>query len=721
VIAYRSMTPISRFFIFRTFAIAATSCALCVFAFPPSVAAQAVSNDAEPAQHKVITHLLQDLRRTRAPRQAAISPDGRIVAWVAPMAKTGERISLRSLNGNDASTQLISVPNSNPQVEHSCNEDNIAWSPDSKKIAFTSDCATPGQSQVFVVHLNSNSTEAAIQVGVPRQLTSVKGFIHDVTWSPDGTKIGFLFVENATRPPGALAAMKPAVGVISAQTLAEIQRVAVIDVSATAERLPQVMQVTPSNLHIYDYDWSPNSKDLAYVAAPPPGEDNWWVAQLYVQAIANGTPRSILKPNMQIAEPQWSPDGKSIVFIGGLMSDYGETGGDIYIVSSAGGDVRDLTPGRKASPAWPHWIDNRHLGFTEVVDGESRFSVIDPVTGAENVSDQVTFPATIGAGVQRLSLSFSSAKGATPVAALIKSSFNEPPEVWAGPLSKLSQITHLNDGLHRDWGRSESVTWNNEGFRVQGWLIYPKNYDPQKKYPLILWVHGGPANQMMSHWPISTYNPPIAFSTLNYFMLMPNPRGSYGEGEAFTAANRRDFGYGDLRDLLAGVDIVTKKFPIDPDRIGITGWSYGGFMTMFAVTQTHRFRAAVAGAGISDWKSYYGENSIDQWMIPFFGASVYDDPAVYAKSSAINFIKNATTPMLIVVGDRDGECPAPQSFEMWHALNTMHVPVKLVVYPDEGHGFSNPNDERDVLERAIRWFDKYMPASQSGSHAAMQP
>ncbi len=715
------MMPHLRILPFRAIAVAAITYALCVFAHPGPIAAQAVTNDAEPVQHHVITNLLQDLSHTLAPRQAAISPDGRIVAWVAPAANTGERISLRSLNSNDASPQMISVPNSNPQIERTCRESNIAWSPDSKRFAFTSDCATPGQLQVFVTEIDSNSTDTAIQVAVPRQLTSVKGTIHNLTWSPDGSKLAFLFVENATRPPGALAAMKPAVGVISAKTLAEIQRVAVIDVSAKDPGMPQVIQVTPSNLHIYDYDWSPSSKDLAYVAAPPPGEDNWWVAQLYVQSMANGTPRPILKPNMQIAEPQWSPDGKSIVFIGGLMSDYGESGGDIYIVSAAGGHIRSLTPGRKASPAWLHWIDNRNLGFTEVVDGQCRFSMIDPVTGSEKIHDQVTFPATIGAGVQRLSVSFSTTGGEIPLAALVKSNFNEPPEVWAGPLNKLSQISHLNDGLHRDWGRSESVTWNNEGFRVQGWLIYPKNYDPQKKYPLILWVHGGPANQTLSHWPSSAYNPPIAFSTLNYFMLMPNPRGSYGEGEAFTAANRKDFGYGDLRDLLAGVDVVTKKFPIDPDRIGITGWSYGGFMTMFAVTQTNRFRAAVAGAGISDWKSYYGENSIDQWMIPYFGASVYDDPAVYAKSSAINYIKNAKTPMLIVVGDRDGECPAPQSFEMWHALNTMHVPVKLVVYPDEGHGFSNPSDERDVLERAIEWFGNYMPTKQSASQASMRP
>ena len=177
-------------------------------------------------------------------------------------------------------------------------------------------------------------------------------------------------------------------------------------------------------------------------------------------------------------------------------------------------------------------------------------------------------------------------------------------------------------------------------------------------------------------------------SATSYFQ--PNPRGSYGQGEKFVQANRKDFGYGDLRDILTGIDAIEKKVSVDDHRIGLTGWSYGGFMSMFAATQTNRFRTIVAGAGISDWKSYYGENSIDQWMIPFFGASVYDDPAVYAKSSAIEYIKNAKTPMLIIVGDRDGECPAPQSFEMWHALRAQGVKTQLVVYPNEGHGFTNP-------------------------------
>ena len=197
-------------------------------------------------------------------------------------------------------------------------------------------------------------------------------------------------------------------------------------------------------------------------------------------------------------------------------------------------------------------------------------------------------------------------------------------------------------------------------------------------------------------------------SALGYFVFFPNPRGSYGQGEAFTRANVKDFGYGDLRDILAGVDAVLKSAPVDPNRLGVAGWSYGGYMTMWTVTQTNRFKAAVAGAGIANWQSYYGENSIDQWMIPYFGASVYDDPAVYAKSSPITFIKKMKTPTLVVVGERDGECPAPQSYEFWHALKTLGVPTELVVYPGEGHSFHQPDHRRDVMERTVAWFEQYL-------------
>jgi dipeptidyl aminopeptidase/acylaminoacyl peptidase len=153
---------------------------------------------------------------------------------------------------------------------------------------------------------------------------------------------------------------------------------------------------------------------------------------------------------------------------------------------------------------------------------------------------------------------------------------------------------------------------------------------------------------------------------------------------------------------------VLKIAPVDPNRLGVAGWSYGGYMTMWTVTQTNRFKAAVAGAGISDWLSYYGQNAIDQWMLPYFGASVYDDPKVYEKSSPITFIKNVKTPTLIVVGERDGECPAPQSYEFWHALNTLGVPNQFVVYPREGHRFREPEHKRDVMERTAKWFEDHL-------------
>ena len=265
-----------------------------------------------------------------------------------------------------------------------------------------------------------------------------------------------------------------------------------------------------------------------------------------------------------------------------------------------------------------------------------------------------------------------------------------PPEVWAGPVDHLKQITHLNDDLKPAWGKPNPSTGPTTASTSRAGSSTPPTTTPQRN------IRSSSASTAAPPAPSPRAGPPpgyggVPFSALGYFVLMPNPRGSYGQGEKFTQANVKDFGYGDLRDILAGMDTIEKRFPIDKHREGITGWSYGGFMTMFAVTQTTRFNAAVAGAGISDWQSYYGENSIDQWMVPFFGATVYDDPAVYAKCSAINFIKNAKTPTLVVVGDRDGECPAPQSFEFWHALRAQGVKTQLVVYPDEGHGFGDPD------------------------------
>ena len=244
-------------------------------------------------------------------------------------------------------------------------------------------------------------------------------------------------------------------------------------------------------------------------------------------------------------------------------------------------------------------------------------------------------------------------------------------------------VTAINAALKPAWGKAESVEWNNEGRHVQGWLLYPAGYDPAKSYPMIVDIHGGPSAAVLPRWPSVGFGGVPFSGGLAISCSCRTRAAALARARRFVQANRKDFGYGDLRDTLAGVSMRSRKScRWTTSALALTGWSYGGFMSMFAPTQTQRFRAVVAGAGISDWQSYYGENLIDQWMTPFFGKSVYDDPAVYAKSSAINFIKQVKVPMLIVVGDRDAECPAPQSFEMWHALRAEGVPTSLVVYSE---------------------------------------
>ncbi len=650
-----------------------------------------------------VAPILDAIEKSRNPVALALSPDASLLAWTIGSRQGGGQLHLTETARPDAQDRDI-----NPLgAPGSCTEKDPTWSPDGSTLSFLASCAEPGaqgsQAQIFLWSRKS---------GQAHQLTHINGEIHSLAWSPDGRSIAFLFVENATRSAGALAAMKPWSGVVGEDGV-EIQRVAIARASTG-----DVTQATPPNLHVYEFDWAPSSKELTYVAANPPGENNWWIAQLYTQEIGGAAqPRSILNTSsvagelhgLQIANPRFSPDGRHIAFIGGLMSDQGSTGGDIYSISASGGAPRNIMPDKSVSAAWIEWTGKSNIRYVARKAGGNQISIFNAETARALPDATEVFQQSISAGGDAVS---SSRGGAY---AFIASSFDAPPEIFLLRASRqpLRQLTHLNAGLKPVWGKSESIEWENDGFHVQGWLLYPVDYDPAKKYPLIVNVHGGPSSAIGSHWGQGG----ALYSALGYFSFSPNPRGSYGQGEKFTQANIKDFGYGDLKDILAGMDVLEKRFSIDKNREGLTGWSYGGFMTMFGVTQTNRFRAAVAGAGISDWKSYYGENSIDQWMLPFFGKTVYDDPEIYAKSSAIEYIKNVKTPTLVIVGDRDGECPAPQSFEFWHALRAQGVKTQLVIYPNEGHGFRDPVHILDRTQRTFQWFEQQMPAGGSAPSA----
>ncbi len=618
----------------------------------------------------------ESLERVRHFHDAAISEDGKRAAWSvrAREADGPERLGL---------IYVAELPSGTPRRLTAAKDGKAhrelgaVFSPDGQTVAFLSDAVQPKQAQVWI---------ARVPGGAPRQLTKVTGQLHHLRWSPDGRSIAALFIEGSTQEPGALVAYKPDSGVVH-ETLEE-QRIAVIDV-----RTGNVRQVSPPDLYVYDYDWSSDGRLFAAEAAKGSGTDNYWIAELYTVEAASGKARSIWKPPLQIACPRFAHDGKTIAVIHGIMSDEGSTGGDVWSVPTAGGDAKNLTPGMKASATALFWRSADQILFTEKVDGQEGLAAVDRATGKV---------ITLWTGPESLH-DFGISDG--PYSVAVKDSFTSPPEVYAGTTGKWKPLTSLNAKAERFWGEAKSLHWESDGQTIQGWLLAPKTVDPSRRYPMVVIVHGGPSSMQGIGWP-TRWN--AILPSQGYYVFLPNPRGSYGFGEAFTAGNVKDFGGGDWRDVMTGVDAAIKAAPIDGERLGLTGWSYGGYMTMWGVTQTQRFKAAVAGAGIVSWQSYYGQNKIDTWMLPFFGKSVYEDPKVYAKSSPIEFILNVKTPTLVLHGDRDSEVPTPQGYEFWHALKSLDVPTQLVIYSNEGHDIRQPEHRLDILKRSVAWFDKYL-------------
>ena len=434
--------------------------------------------------------------------------------------------------------------------------------------------------------------------------------------------------------------------------------------------------ISPADRYVYEYDWTPDGRGFVATTALGNGDNNWWVATLDAIDAGTGAVRTIAKPATQLNFPRVSPDGKTVAYIGGLMSDFGSVGGDIWTVPFAGGSPANRTEGHDATITSLDWTA-AGLRATALKGDSAAIVRFDPVKGSRQALWER--PASFAAGDGRVAYS---ADGR--IVATVVQDYTHAPAIFAGRAGAPVQITHDNDKAVA-LVEAKSVTWKNDGFNVQGWLLGPVGADPAKKAPLIVNVHGGPAAASTPNF-ITKGGTTADLVAAGYYVFFPNPRGSYGQGEAFTAANKRDFGGGDLRDILAGVDAVEKVAPIDDNRLGLTGGSYGGFMSMWANTQTNRFKAIVAGAGLSNWISYYGTNGIDQWMLPFFGKTMYDDPKAYEDVSAIYFMKQAKTPTFIYVGERDIEVPPTQSTEYWHALKDQGVPTSLVIYPDEGHG-----------------------------------
>lgn len=570
-----------------------------------------------------------------------------------------------------------------------CRYADTGWAPRADAFAFVGTDFKAGKATLYVVSAGKLRAGAAID-----------GVANTVRWSPDGGAIALLVTQGAHKKTGAVEAGAALVGEIGESN--DEQRIATVPAAGG-----ELTLVSPADTYVYEFDWMPDASGFVATAAKGNGDANWWVATLDHVDRKSGTSRTIAAPPMQIDLPRVSPDGKTVAFVGGLMSDWGAIGGDVYTVPVAGGTPLNLTPDFKGTFRALAWR-GKHLETAALIDDRSAVVSLDPATRRTTVR----WSAPVAAEAQTFdgAIAFSADGN---IAAAIVEDFTHAPEIVVGRLPTLAPVTHDNAALGAHVS-VQSVHWRNEGFDIQGWLVGPPRPDSAQKHPLILVVHGGPSSASLPRYIAAGGQHGNRFDFTHelvqrgWYFFYPNPRGSYGQGEAFTRANVRDFGGGDLRDDLAGIDAAEKLAPIDDARLALYGHSYGGWMAMWANTQTRRFKAMIAGAGIANWISYYGQNGIDAWMTPFFGASMYDDPEVYRKSSPIEFIRNAKTPTLVYVGERDVECPAPQSLEYWHALKALGTPTQLMIYAGEGHHFRDPKHLEDLRARIVGWFERYL-------------
>ena len=609
----------------------------------------------------------------------AVSPDGNMIASLenddvsADGGAPAERIVVRDLSGHAVAVR----PSCAPQA--GCRPSSLAWNADGSRLAFLVE--QPGSGTTTIESVGRDG-------GPSTTLLSFDGPLGSLRFGPKD-KLSVLATASAHKRAGRTEPGARLTGEIG--TAFDEQRIAVLD----GDHLDFV---SPASLYVYEYDWRPDGRGFVATAAAGDGDSNWWVARLYAFDMA-GTERVLFKPGPreQLADPVVAPDGRSVAFIGGWMSDFGSTGGDAYAVSlDADAAPVDLTPDLHATPTSLDWRCGHGLTAVSLAGAKV---VVAELAAKRPPVELWSGDDALGAGGWNLGLSC--AGGHT---AAIRQSFTEPPELVAGPVGSWQVVTHVNDGaVAPDIARS--VTWNDHGTEVQGWLLIPAA-DASRRRPMIVDVHGGPEAAATPSFPRRGIERDLLAA--GYDVFEPNYRGSYGQGEAFAAGSIGDLGGGDWRDVLSGVDAAERLAPIDDNRLGITGGSYGGYMTMWAVTQTHRFKAGAADAGVSDWLSIEGEAPQAGSDEVNFGGSVYDNDAPYLRASPITHMRGVTTPVLVTVGERDLECPMPQSQEFYTALVALNVPASLVVYKDEGHAFIKEADRVDLRRRTVAWFDRWL-------------
>lgn len=628
--------------------------------------------------------------------EPTLTPDGELIAFVVARATRPSGPS-RPTYAPSAICIVPSAGGDTIRVTTGRADTSPRWSPDGTSLAFLSDVERDGQRQVYV---------QARQGGEPRKLTDVESEIpvdrsrNPLAWFPDGDRLAFLMTDP-----------------LSAETIARNARgddYIVVEEEPRYQRLwsvsvatGTVIPISPPSLQIWEFALSPDGRRVAAIASDAPFEWDWYQARVVTFEVGDETSVTLHQSWRQVATPAWSPDGSVVAFLTSNWSDRGLDAGQPMVVPASGGEARPVGSDDTVSDLTIGFLpDGRLLTATNVQAGAG-VSTIDVPSGtrtwlwrARRSTSAVTW--ALDSHVQ-------------DVFAAVIDDLDHPQEVHVGRLVDGQIVWHGLTDLHAEFVdivtcESRELSWTaTDGTTIYGFLHLPAAAAPGP-LPLVTLVHGGPAGCVRTEY-FHGQRWARVLADAGFAVFVPNYRGSTGYGLSFAEANIGDLGGADLDDVLSGIDRLVADGIADPARLGICGWSYGGFTSVWAISQDDRFRAAVVGAGWVDWRSFHGRTDIPMWdRLHYGGPGPYDPAGHQAHFSPIAHIGDIQTPTLIIHGAADLGAPTEQSHHLYRALKDHGVRARLVVYPREPHGPTEHLHRLDILNRIRDWFAEHLTA-----------
>jgi dipeptidyl aminopeptidase/acylaminoacyl peptidase len=561
------------------------------------------------------------------------------------------------------------------QVTSSSKSESVPrWSPDGKQLAFLSN-RDEDQQQIFLMSMSG---------GEGRAVTKGKRNVKTFEWSPDGARIAFLAPDAKTEEEEKKEKDKDDAKVVDKDD--KHARLWILDVATGETRA-----LTKTNWNLDELAWLP-SGDRVVVKGTDRPESDEYTERIYSVQIADGAMKELVAPRGPFGEMRLAPDGKTISYVGARED--GPEPHDLMLLPVTAHAARNLTGANLDRPVEDyHWQKDGSVVLL-AANGFTNWLVSYSPDGTRH--DLAPSPMAAG----------SLALAANGNIAFVSQTATQPQEVWLWDQKGAArQLSRLNDSW-RQYALVEPEFYNYksfDGIEIEAALLKPQGANGKTKLPLIALIHGGPTGRWQNS--IETWGQLLA--THGYAVFYPNIRGSVGYGQKFVESNRGDWGGGDFKDVMAGVEDLVKQGIADPNRLGIGGWSYGGYMAEWAITQTTVFKAAVSGAGMANLISEFGTEDHpagDEW---FYGVP-WEKPEGFLNSSPFVHLKNARTPTLVLQGDADPIDPLGQSQELYRGLKRYGVEAEFVVYPREPHGFHEEKHLLDRLNRILAWYDKYL-------------